>query len=82
MLTRKLLSLLLCLAPFAAQAAPVYSITVVAALAYKDGVGYAVRLDLASPVPEPANAAMLAAGLVVVGLGALPGRRTNFIGRT
>jgi probable HAF family extracellular repeat protein len=27
----------------------------IAALAYKDGVGYAVRLDLASPVPEPAS---------------------------
>jgi probable HAF family extracellular repeat protein len=54
----------------------------IAALAYKDGVGYAVRLDLASPVPEPANTAMLAAGLVLFGLGALRGERGTLIGRT
>jgi probable HAF family extracellular repeat protein len=32
------------------------------ALSTKDGLGYALRLDLASPVPEPASAAMLLGG--------------------
>jgi probable HAF family extracellular repeat protein len=40
----------------------------IAAIARKDGTEYAVRLDLASPVPEPAGAAMLLAGLGLAGL--------------
>jgi probable HAF family extracellular repeat protein len=39
----------------------------IAAFATKDGIGYAVRLDLASPVPEPATGAMLLGGLGLVG---------------
>lgn len=39
----------------------------IAALAFKDGVAYAVRLDLVSAVPEPQTAAMLAGGLGLVG---------------
>jgi probable HAF family extracellular repeat protein len=39
----------------------------IAAIALKDGAEYAVRLDLASPVPEPATAAMLLAGAGLLG---------------
>jgi probable HAF family extracellular repeat protein len=39
----------------------------IAAIATKDGIEYAVRLDLASPVPEPATGAMLLGGLGLLG---------------
>jgi probable HAF family extracellular repeat protein len=42
----------------------------IAAYGLKDGVGYALRLDLAAPVPEPASAAMMLGGLGLLGCGA------------
>jgi probable HAF family extracellular repeat protein len=39
----------------------------IAAVAFKDGIQYAVRLDVASPVPEPATAGMLLAGAGLLG---------------
>jgi probable HAF family extracellular repeat protein len=40
----------------------------IAALGIKDGVGYALRLDLASPVPEPGHSGMLLVGLGLAGI--------------
>jgi probable HAF family extracellular repeat protein len=42
----------------------------IAAYGLKDGVGYALRLELASPVPEPASFALLLGGLALLGCGA------------
>jgi probable HAF family extracellular repeat protein len=42
----------------------------IAAYGFKGGVGYALRLDLASAVPEPASVVLLLGGLVLLGFGA------------
>jgi probable HAF family extracellular repeat protein len=49
------------------QAADINNKGQIAAVAAKDGISYAVRLDLASPVPEPATGAMLLGGLALLG---------------
>jgi hypothetical protein len=41
----------------------------IAATAFKAGLCYAVRLDLASAVPEPAEGLLLAAGLLALWFG-------------
>jgi probable HAF family extracellular repeat protein len=55
-----------------AEASDINSAGQIAGFAYKNGVGYAVRLDLVSAVPEPGSVAMLVGGL---GLLAMRARR-------
>jgi probable HAF family extracellular repeat protein len=43
----------------------------------KDGLGYALRLDLAAPVPEPASVALLLGGLGLLGCGTRRRRKAH-----